>query len=179
MTTSIRPLLTGDKVELREFVKDDLDSVLSLVGDERVTRSLSFNSRSREQASDMLDGIITRSVVTPRTEWYLAVEVKRQVVGFARIALNGVQAAKLGYAIGADFWGNGYATDAARTLIRYGFSALHLHRISAAIGPDNSASIAVVQRLGMAYEGRIRDHVFTNGQWRDSLLYSVLAHEFE
>ncbi|MGH3903793.1 MAG: GNAT family N-acetyltransferase [Pseudonocardiaceae bacterium] len=47
------------------------------------------------------------------------------------------------------------------------------------MGPDNAASIAIAQRLGMTYEGRIRDHVHTNGQWRDSLLYSVLTDEWK
>jgi ribosomal-protein-alanine N-acetyltransferase len=37
----------------------------------------------------------------------------------------------------------------------------------------------VVARLGMQYEGRIRHHVYTNGSWRDSLLYSILAHEYQ
>ncbi|GAB1690300.1 GNAT family N-acetyltransferase [Krasilnikovia sp. M28-CT-15] len=60
-------------------------------------------------------------------------------------------------------------------MIEFGFKELRLHRISAAIGPDNAASIAVAERLGMQYEGRIRDHVFTNGAWRDSLLYAVLS----
>lgn len=74
--------------------------------------------------------------------------------------------------------GHGYATDAARTLTDFGFRELGLHRISAAIGPDNGGSIVVAERLGMKYEGRIRDHVFTNGAWRDSLLYAVLVDEW-
>jgi RimJ/RimL family protein N-acetyltransferase len=63
-------------------------------------------------------------------------------------------------------------------LIDFGFQELKLHRISAAMGPDNATSVAIVRRLGMTYEGRIRDHVYTNGQWRDSLLYSILADEW-
>jgi hypothetical protein len=50
--------------------------------------------------------------------------------------------------------------------------------ISVAIGPANAASIAATRQLGMTYEGRIRDHVYTNGQWRDSLLYSMLVDEW-
>src|SRR3712207_9130744 len=69
------------------------------------------------------------------------------------------------------------STDAARTLIGYGFDQLSLHRISAAIGPDNDPSIALVRRLGFQYEGRIRDHVHTNGAWRDSLLFSIRSEE--
>lgn len=172
--------LTGSRVILREFYADDLDRVMTVVGDDRVTEKLSFDTRSREQAAEMLNGILDRAKQDPRTEYYLAAATADDgLIGFVRLELNGVQAAKLGGAGAADYWGRGYAFDAARTMMDFGFRELKLHRISAAMGPDNAASIALVRRLGMAYEGRIRDHVYTNGQWRDSLLYSVLAHEWK
>ncbi|MGH3693575.1 MAG: GNAT family N-acetyltransferase [Pseudonocardiaceae bacterium] len=127
----------------------------------------------------MLNGIIDHAKHEPRTEYYLAVTTAEDgLVGLARLELSGVQAAKGGGAIAADYWRRGYALDAARTLMEFGFRELKLHRISVAIGPDNAASIAATAQLGMTYEGRIRDHVYTNGQWRDSLLYSALAHEW-
>jgi ribosomal-protein-alanine N-acetyltransferase len=89
-----------------------------------------------------------------------------------------VQAAKLGYALGADYWGRGHATAAVHTLTEFGFHELGLHRISAAIGPDNHVSLSIAQSLGMTLEGRIRDHVYTNGSWRDSLLLAILLHEW-
>jgi RimJ/RimL family protein N-acetyltransferase len=171
--------LSGSQVVLREFRSDDLDRVATVVGDDRVTDSLSFDTRSPEQAAEMLNGILDRAKLEPRTEYYLAVTTADAgLVGFARLGLDGVQAAKLGGAIAADYWRRGYAIDAARTLIDFGFQELKLHRISAAMGPDNATSVAIVRRLGMTYEGRIRDHVYTNGQWRDSLLYSILADEW-
>jgi ribosomal-protein-alanine N-acetyltransferase len=128
----------------------------------------------------MVRGIIERAQADPRTEYYLAVTLPtaENVIGFARLGLAGVRAGKLGYAIRADQWGHGFATDAATTMLDFGFTSLGLHRISAAIGPDNATSIAVVERLGFRYEGRLRDHVFTNGQWRDSQLFSMLADEW-
>lgn len=59
-------------------------------------------------------------------------------------------------------------------MIDFAWQTLDLHRITAAIGPDNEASIAVARRAGLELEGRLRDHVFTNNAWRDSLLYSIL-----
>ncbi len=94
------------------------------------------------------------------------------------LAFDGVRAWKLGYAVAHDWWGRGIATDAARTITDYGFQELGLHRVSAAVGPDNTASIRLVEQLGMVREGVIRDHVFTNGAWRDSVLYSALAEEW-
>lgn len=174
-------MLTAEQVTLREFRDADADGIFSIVGDDRVTRWLSFDSRSREEAQRMLSGVIERAQLAERTEYYLAVTQStspNRLVGFARLALSGVRAGKLGYAIHADHWGCGYATDAVRALINFGFDQLGLHRLSAAIGPENHASIAVVQKLGFTHEGCIRDHVWTNGAWRDSDLYSLLAHEW-
>lgn len=172
--------IAGRIVTLRDFRPDDLDAALAVVGDDRVTQSLSFDSRTREQTAAMIAGAIERAQQDPRTEYYLAVTppASDEPVGFARLGLDGVNAAKLGYAIRADQWGHGYATDAARTLIDFGFRQLDLHRISVAIGPDNAPSIALTERLGFTSEGRIRHHVWTNEAWRDSLLYSVLADEW-
>jgi RimJ/RimL family protein N-acetyltransferase len=172
--------LHGQLVRLREFTGGDLADTLHVVGDDAVTSWLSFDSRGEDEARAMLDGILARAHQEPREEYYLAVTLpaEQAVIGFARLGLAGVRAAKLGVAIRHSQWGHGYATDAARTMIAFGFGELGLHRISAAAGPDNAASIAVLKRLGMTYEGRIRDHVHTNGAWRDSLLYSLLSGEW-
>ncbi|MFJ3513169.1 GNAT family N-acetyltransferase [Streptomyces luteogriseus] len=177
----VRPIrLVGKRVVLREFTHEDVDDVLAIIGDDKVTTWLSFDSRDRAQTVAMIERAIERAQLGPRTEIYLAVTKHDddRVIGFARIGLAGVQAGKLGYAIAATEWGHGYATSAASTLISHAFKELGLHRISAAIGPDNAASIAIVQQLGFTREGVLRDHVFTNGAWRDSVLFSVLAHEW-
>lgn len=179
MTGTYPLTLQGQRVRLREFSMEDLDAVATIVGDDRVTTFMSFDSRTREQAETMLEGILERARSEPRTEFYLAIEPISggPAVGTIRLAFSGVKAAKLGYLVDADQWGNGYATDAVRTMINYAWEVLDLHRITAAVGPQNAASLAVVKRVGMEYEGRLRDHVFTNGDWRDSLLYSLLRSD--
>lgn len=172
--------LDGEQVRLRDFRPGDLDASLRVVGDDRVTHWLSFDSLTRDQQAERLAGAIERASADPRTEWYLAVTTHAddELIGFVRIGLSGVRAGKLGYAIAADHWGHGYATDATQTMVTFGFEVLGLRRITAAIGPDNLGSIAVVKKLGFTREGHLRDHVFTNGAWRDSELYSILVHEW-
>jgi RimJ/RimL family protein N-acetyltransferase len=172
--------LRGEKTRLREFRASDGGAAFKLVGDDRVTRFLSFDSRSREAAQAMIDGAVQRATLQPRIEYYLAITTisDDSLIGSCRLALSGVQAAKLGYSVAADHWGNGYATDAATAMISFAFDSLGLHRVTAAIGPENKASQAVVERLGFAREGLLRDHVFTNNAWRDSVLYSVLQPEW-
>ncbi len=178
---SIHPVeLTDGSIHLRELVADDLDRIHALVGDPAVTRTLSFDTRSRAQVASMLAGACERAQRDPRTEYYLAIcrSSDDLLVGFIRLGLAGVDAGKLGCAVHREHWGVGYATRASQMMIEFGFRKLGLHRISAAVGPDNASSLAAVDRIGFTYEGRIRDHVFTNGRWRDSLLYSILEPEW-
>lgn len=172
-------LLNGTRTTLRDFRLDDADDTAAIIGDDRVTHWLSFDSRPHEAAVAMMERAIETAKENPRVEYYLGITATGDdtIIGFVRLALGGVRAAKLGFAVNADHWGNGHARNAALAVIRYGIDELGLHRITAAVGPENKRSLRLVESIGFTYEGRLRDHVFTNGNWRDSLLYSLLADE--
>jgi len=129
----------------------------------------------------MLDGILERQLDSPRGEDYLAIteaDAPDVMVGFVRLGLGGVKAADLGYALRPEWQHRGYARTAVSRMIEFGFTDLGLHRITANIGPANTASMRLVESLGFQREGTIRDHVHTNGAWRDSVSYSLLENEW-
>lgn len=172
--------IEGPRLHLRDFRPDDLDATMAVVGDPEVTHWLSFDTRTRREQAEYLAHDITRARSVPRTDYYLAVveEATGVLVGFARLGLGPFRSGELGYAIRRDRWRQGYATEASRLLTDHAFDELGLHRVQAHCGPENAASQAVLKRLGFRYEGRVRHHVFTNGGWRDSLLYAVLEDEW-
>lgn len=86
--------------------------------------------------------------------------------------------AELGYWIGVPFWGNGYATEAAQAVVRYGFEQLKLNRIFASHFKGNLASGCVLRKLGMRHEGCIREAVLKWGEFVDLELYATLREEF-
>src|ERR1700734_4189924 len=75
------------------------------------------------------------------------------------------QRAELGYWIGVPYWGNGYATEAARAMLRYGFETVKLHRILATHVKHNPASGKILVKLGMRHEGSMREHSFKWGEF--------------
>ena len=77
------------------------------------------------------------------------------------------------------FTNYGYATEAAREMLRYGFESLGLHRIFATCFPYNPASGRILKKLGMQYEGCQREHLSKWGQFVDSELYGILWREWE
>jgi RimJ/RimL family protein N-acetyltransferase len=86
--------------------------------------------------------------------------------------------AEIGYWIGREYWGNGYATEAAAAVVRYGFGELGLNRIFAFHFSHNPASGRVLQKIGMTHEGRLRQHHVKWGEFVDDEIYAILAEEW-
>jgi [ribosomal protein S5]-alanine N-acetyltransferase len=86
--------------------------------------------------------------------------------------------AELGYWCAIDFWGRGYATEAVRAAIEYGFRGLALNRVHAECHGDNPASRRVLEKAGMTFEGRLRQHSFRVDRFADKLLFGALRDEW-
>lgn len=86
--------------------------------------------------------------------------------------------AELGYTLHRGYWGQGYASEAGEALLRYGFTELRLHRVFAECHPANVGSARVMQRLGMRYEGFLREVEWSATSWWDMLHYAILDHEW-
>jgi ribosomal-protein-alanine N-acetyltransferase len=84
------------------------------------------------------------------------------------------QTASLGYWAGERFAGKGYTTAAVRTIVRYAFDDLDLHRVEAACQPDNIASRRVLEKAGFEREGTARAYLRIDGDWRDHILFGVV-----
>ena len=82
--------------------------------------------------------------------------------------------AELGYWIGKEHWGRGYATEAARAVVEHGFSAMDLNRIVARRLARNPASGRVLEKIGMRHEGRLPRHVRKGDVFEDLELYGLL-----
>src|SRR5262249_48151677 len=86
--------------------------------------------------------------------------------------------AELGYWIGVPFWGHGYATEAARAVVGYGFENFDLNRIYAAHFVGNDASGKVLRKVGMRYEGRMRQAIVKWGKFIDLERYAILRSDY-
>jgi ribosomal-protein-alanine N-acetyltransferase len=86
--------------------------------------------------------------------------------------------AELGYWIGVSHWNQGIATEASFALIDFTFSTMDINRIEAYHLTRNPASGRVMQKVGMTHEGTLREHLFKNGVFEDSEIFSLLKSEW-
>lgn len=85
------------------------------------------------------------------------------------------QSCSLGYWMGRRHAGRGLMSEAVRGVVVHVFETMRLHRIEAACLPSNEASKRVLRKAGFSDEGLARQYLRINGQWRDHLLFAMLA----
>lgn len=86
--------------------------------------------------------------------------------------------AEIEYCIGSAFQCRGYATEATKAVIRFGFEKINLHKVQISTKEDNPASKRVIEKCDFTYEGTLRDYFFMNGKYVGRLYFSILQKEY-
>jgi [ribosomal protein S5]-alanine N-acetyltransferase len=166
---------------LRDVEQYDLFALHELDADPEVVRYVSYGPWTQEESQWDLAFHIEEQKTSPRTSYYLAVSLLEEgsPIGWCALDITSHKhrEAELGYALNPRHWGCGYSTEAAQALLAFGWEQLGLHRIFATCHPENRASERVLQKIGMKKEGHLREHKWSKGTWRDSLLYAIIERD--
>jgi RimJ/RimL family protein N-acetyltransferase len=174
-------IVSTRRLLLRDLKEADLQAVHQYASDPEVVRYMSWGPNTEDETRDFIQRALAGQNEQPRRNYTLAIVVRNEdkLIGGCSINVSNPDNREgwIGYCLNRRFWGKGYATEAAKALVDFGFDKLSLHRIFATCDPANVASAHVLEKVGMKSEGRIREHIWINGRWRDSLMYAILEQE--
>ncbi len=141
-----------------------------------------WTERSEAEVRSFVQMLIDYQAAQPRRKFQLAITLPEtgQLIGNCGVRRKDANEweADIGYELNPAHWGNGYATEAARAMVEYGFRELGLHRISSWCVADNVGSARVLEKAGLKLEGRLRDNEYYKERWWDTLLYGLLVDEW-
>jgi len=177
----IEPTRAG-RLLYREFEESDADELRCFIEDPSQLEHMLLFIRDEAELADFM-GFVLKDIGKPgRKEWHFALEEagKPGFIGAVDLMIEheAPSSAELGYWFKREAWGKGYATEASRFMLDFGFRVLKLHRIWGKCHVRNAASARVMEKLGMTLEGTVREHVWLRDHWRSSRLYSMLEHEW-
>lgn len=174
-------ILQTGRLLLREFVAADWPAVLAYQRDPGYLRFQVWTQRTEVDVRTFVQRFLDWQHEEPRRRVQLAVTLRStgELIGNVglRQSMSEGRVAEMGYEISPVHWGCGYATEAARAMLVFGFSTRGLHRIHARCIAENIASARVLEKLGMHCEGRLRESEWLKGRWWDVLLYGLLHRE--
>jgi ribosomal-protein-alanine N-acetyltransferase len=176
-----QPTLETPRLRLRPFTTADAPDVQRLVGDREVAATTLTIPHPYPDgaAEEWIASHPAAYAEESRASFAITERETGALVGAIGLHVTSAHGrAELGYWIGKPFWGRGYATEAGRAMLRFGFETLGLNKVHAAVFLRNPASDRVIRKLGMQWEGRLRQHDLKWGVYEDIDVYAVLASEW-
>jgi len=175
------PELSTERLTLRKFRVSDASTVETLAGSRDVAE-MTLNIphpyeaglaeewfQSHQDDFEKGEGIVFAIVLKDSLELIGAMGL---------IFTRRFNRAELGYWIGKPYWGRGYATEAAKELLRYGFEECGLNRIYATHMTRNPASGRVMEKIGMEQEGKLKEHALKWDEYVDMAIYGILKDDW-
>ena len=175
--------ITTDRLILRKFEYSDDDSMLrNWIADEKIQSMYSEPVYStKEEVKELLDKYIGSYERPDYYRWAVIEKASGECIG--QIAYFLVDSknhfAEIEYCIGAEFQCRGYATEATKAVIAFGFDRINLHKVQICTKTINKPSRRVIEKCGFTYEGTLRDYFFMNGEYVGRHYFSILREEYE
>ena len=172
-----------ERLILRRFEYSDNEAMRKYwIADENIQSLYSEPVYSTEaEVKELLDKYINSYEKEDYYRWAVIEKNSQECIGQIAYFLvdNKNNFAEIEYCIGSDFQCKGFATEAARAVISYGFDKINLHKVQICTKTINVPSKRVIEKCGFRYEGTLRDYFYMDGQYVGRLYFSILRNEYE
>ncbi len=174
------PTLETARLLLRPLCVADADDMYRYAQRADVTEYLLWSPHpSASYTRDYLAYIEERYAMGDFYDWAIVEKESGRMIGTC--GFTAVDAphnvGEIGYVLSPEYHGKGYATEAAARVLRFGFETLSLHRIEAKFMQGNDASLHVMEKLGMRFEGYRRDGMLVKGRYRTIGICALLEQD--
>lgn len=173
------PILETERLVLRKLKIEDADAMYIYASNDDVTKYVLWDSHtSPEQTKQFLQFMIDK-YEQENYAWAVTLKDSDEFIGTIDYVMldHNEHIGEIGYALSHLYWGKGYMSEAAKAILHYGFTELHLERIQARCFAENIGSERVMQKAGMVYEGTMRKSKLAKGTYYDLKLYSMIREE--
>ena len=174
------PFINGETIYLRALGSGDVNSTyLSWLNDVETTKDLLAGRYP--STLQQLDDYVQRATSDPGTVMF-AICSRKDNTHIGNIKLDHFDAVdgtcELGLLLGnKDYWGKGIGEEVCRLTLQYAFNTLNIRKVLLAVYSNNPAAIRLYEKLGFVHEGKLRQHLFCQGEYIDKLYMGLFKNE--
>ncbi|MBE6627633.1 MAG: GNAT family N-acetyltransferase [Ruminococcaceae bacterium] len=176
------PELKTPRLTMRKMLVADTADMYDYACRQDVTKYLTWNPHpDRAYTKEYLQYLGSRYAVGMFYDWAIIYDHDSKMVGTCGFTSFNCtsDSAEVGYVLNPDYWGKGIAVEALTGVLRFGFEELKLHRIEAKFIEENKRSLRVMEKVGMTFEGVLREGMLVKGKYVNVGVCSILRSEWE
>jgi ribosomal-protein-alanine N-acetyltransferase len=173
------PVLSGQRVALRELRASDAPSLFALLTTDEVSRFISSPPTTVEGFEKFIDWTLRQRTAGSYVCFAVTLHGFDTAIGIFQVRQLGTtfETAEWGFALGSPFWGTGVFQESADLVLDFAFERLGVHRLEARAAVLNGRGNGALLKLGAVQEGVLRKSFARRGQHLDQVLYTILAED--
>jgi [ribosomal protein S5]-alanine N-acetyltransferase len=168
--------LKTERLTVRDFEEKDWDSVYEYTSNPTVMTYIPEGVFTEVQAKEF----VTKNIGEQAKHFPVILNDEDKLIG--HIVFHkyfGDHTYEIGWVFNPQYYGKGYASEAAKAVLGYAFEELHLHRVVATCQPENIGSYRIMEKIGMRKEGYFKKCIPAGDGWWDEYFYAVLKEEWQ
>ena len=174
------PVFTGQRMTLRELVKSDATTLLSMLATEEVAKFISPPPTTPEGFEKFIQWAIRERQAGNQMTFGMVPEGFDHAVGLVQIRAIAPRfsVAEWGFAVGSPFWGTGLFVASATTAVDFAFQHTDVNRLEARAVVQNGRGNGALRKLGAVQEGVLRGSLLKDGKHLDQIMWSIVARDW-
>lgn len=175
------PTLETHRLVLRKLTVRDAEDVYEYSSDPEVPRFLTWNVHdSLKYTKKYLKFLVSKYKSGEYLDWGIALKKTGKIIGtcgFTSVDASNNKG-EVGYVLNREYWNQGYATEAVKRVLEYGFNELELNRLEARVMEGNQDSVRVLTKCNMVHEGTFKQELFVKGTYRNIMHFALCKEEY-
>ncbi|GAK59899.1 acetyltransferase, GNAT family [Candidatus Vecturithrix granuli] len=178
----IAPTLQTQRLVIQSIKVSDAHAMFLYRSDKTVQRYQFWRPRTQGEVEDFIQKVNELAFDTEHTWYQLGIYTKqpRELIG--DLGLHFLEPhnsqVEIGFTIAPTHQRQGYAAEAVISILDYVFAHMRKHRVIASVDPNNTASIALLKKLGLRQEAHFVQSLWDDGAWLDDVVYAILREEW-
>jgi ribosomal-protein-alanine N-acetyltransferase len=174
--------ITTRRLHLRDYAAADAQALAAYACEPAYWQYQRSEAPTAQQVEGLLQLVLKDQASPVRAMYFLAAARKDtgEIVGegVVKIVNAADRQGEIGFGVAPRHWKQGFGFEIAQAMLEAAFGQFKLHRVIAQCTPDNKGSIRIMQKLGMAREGLLREVHHARGKWWSTAIYATLDHEY-
>ncbi len=176
------PRLESERLFFRSIKRSDLNDIYEYSSNPSTSQYLLWRPHADvDETKEFINIVLSKYKSGDYNDWAIVYKETGKMIGtcgFTKIDEEN-RVAEIGYVLNPRYWGRGIATEAVKKVLEFAFDVMNFNRVEAKFMFGNDASLKVMKKVGMTFEGYQREAIFNKGQYRTIGIASILRREYK